>query len=135
MNIQYYWLLKNRIVCRDVPPYSTVADLEAADLPLQEYFDSSPHDTVHLIIDASKIVEMPNAFLLSKQGWLRHPKLGWILAFGNKRPENEARGAVAAKAVAQRIRHFETLQEALKYLQKMDQTLPDLSFLYSDAAT
>ena len=129
MSIQCFWLLENRIICRVMPHRCHMQDLQQADLHLTNYFDKSPFDTVHMIVDYRNLIELPTAQCLSRQMWLRNPKLGWVLIFGNTKPENEAKAVIAVNAVSRKIRHFDTLTETLIYLQSMDKTLPNLSNL------
>ncbi len=132
MAISLSWLLPGRIIRLDMPPTSNVEDLEANDITInRDYLDASPQEKVHVLIDARRVNNLPRLLPLTRQQWHQHPKLGWVLSVGHS-PANRAKGEVVGMSARSNVRHYDTIPEALAFLQSVEPSLPNLLPLLSD---
>ncbi len=136
MSIGLRWLLKERIVLVSMIPLASEEELAESDIALQaDFLDASSTPPVHVILDGRNMEHLPGLLPLASQGWFQHPNLGWALPVGHRHEANRARGELVAIATGSNLRHFDTIADALSFLQAEDATLPDLTAIDDEDAT
>ncbi|RMG82916.1 MAG: hypothetical protein D6712_13930, partial [Chloroflexi bacterium] len=92
--------------------------------------ESSPHETVHVLIDATQQTSHPTDFMTLARilnPVLEHPKKGWTLEYGRTGDFKE-RLAISAVARLRRSKYrtFDTLEAAINYLVEIDPKLREV---------
>ncbi|MFP4323516.1 MAG: hypothetical protein ACLFTK_13775 [Anaerolineales bacterium] len=134
MPILISWLYEDRIIWLRNSGQMTLDDMFVADASLRGYLDDSTATRVHLIMDNRAVQgwhiapdELPKA--RSANQFMAHPRLGWVVMCGM--PQGEKRlanflGTMAAHEQNARLRTFYTVDEALAFLQEVDDSIPPL---------
>ena len=107
MTVDISWFLEGRIICMRLTENLTPEDVETLNRGL-----------LSGVSEAHKLTP-----------FLKHPKLGWFIVFGNKIPKLRLLRNIIMQMSQVRHRNFETREETLEFLQKMDASLPDLQEL------
>jgi hypothetical protein len=139
MAAEIWWYLKGRIL---YSPGSVsqedIAERNAKALELIETEGLPP--LVHTIIDhtnrytAEELQNLPRQlryYMTMHQSEVRqklisHPLLGWVLSVNNPTVAFKLAGTVVSQQSNYRWRSFDTLEEALTFLETVDKTLPKL---------
>ncbi|MBA3871478.1 MAG: hypothetical protein H0X30_20225 [Anaerolineae bacterium] len=126
MPAQLSWYLENRVLL--MINYGEVADQDLFDLDqtIIDYLDNCTVPLVHTIIDHRKGMNSPSVKGLTKLRWPKHPKVGWMIMIGMKNPLQRFVVAVSTSFFKTRMRMFNSMDEALNFLNDVDSTLPPL---------
>jgi hypothetical protein len=90
---------------------------------------------MHQLADARELESMPGLAALSKITYVKHPKMGWQVSFGLRKPLVKMVINIMSQVFKVRSRDFDTLEEALAFLQEVDSMLPDLHEIYMASET
>jgi len=123
---QVNWYLENRVIFLSSYGEITDQDLLGVDQPIIDYMNHSDATLVHLIVDAANMTTPPSFKVVSQLKWPKHPQYGWAIIIGLKNPIQRFFVAVATNVFKTRQRMFNTLDEALDFLNEIDSTLPVL---------
>lgn len=126
MSFQFDWYLQGRILLIKSPATYSEDDIEQLDQQLLQVLEHAEAPLVHVIYDESEAVSTPNVNAWNHMQAPKHPKYGWVIDVGM----NAQVGFVytlIGKIFRIRHRKFDTINEAVKFLQTVDATLPDFS--------
>lgn len=139
MPVEVWWYLPGRIL---YSPGSLVKeDIAARNAIALEMIESEGQPPmVHTLIDhtnrysADDLRAQPRqaSYYTSassdevRQNLISHPLLGWVLSINTPTSALKMAGTVMSQQSSYRWRSFETLDDALDFLQRIDPTLPDL---------
>lgn len=131
MTFYFEWYVENRIILGC--PYGDVHSSDYATVgPQVNAMLDQGQKPVHLIYDMRHIGQVHAPFMtVIKSGgaYLKHPKFGWGITFGQKQDRLLSfMSATAAQLFGIRNRVFDTAEEAQAFLMQIDDTL-DLSEL------
>ena len=126
MSIQLSWYLENRVLLLTSQGESSDQDLLDIDQPIIEHLNQSNAPLVHLIADHRKGGKMPSMKAAAQIQWPKHPQYGWGIMVGLTNPVQRFLVAVASNFFKVRQRNFDTMDEALDFLNEVDTTLPAL---------
>ena len=126
MTFQFDWYLQDRILLVKSPASYSQDDIDQLDSQLLHVLDHSEANLIHVIYDESEAVSTPNVNAWNGMQAPKHPQYGWVIDVGM----NAQVGFVytlISKIFRIRHRKFDTVNEAVKFLQTVDATLPDFS--------
>jgi hypothetical protein len=126
MSIQLSWYLENRIILLTSHGESSDQDLLNLDQPIINYLNQSQAPLVHLIADHRRGGKMPSLKVSMQIEWPKHPQYGWGILVGLTNPLQRFLVVVASNFFNVRQRMFNTMDEALDFLNEVDSTLPAL---------
>ncbi len=130
MPFEICWYKENYVIMIQFTGDVSEEELKQSVEEELKLIENSPHETVHVLIDARQQTSHPTDFLTLARilnPVLEHPKKGWTLEYGRK-GKFMARLAISAVARLQRSKYrtFDTLEEAMSYLLEVDPTLRDI---------
>jgi hypothetical protein len=124
MSIQLSWYLENHVMLLVSHGESSDQDMFEVDQPIIDYLTQSQAPLVHLIINNLESSFTPSAKALPRLKFPKHPRCGWVILVGPTNTFQRFVGAVATGLFKARQRMFDTMDEALVFLNDMDSTLP-----------
>lgn len=121
------WYVPQRILYIIVRGLLSENDSVAADELLTHSLNQAS-GPVHLLIDVTRTRPLSPTLLHLQQHILRHDNIGWIATVGIAQNPILNFG-ISALSPRTRIRHRDcaSVQDALRFLQETDATLPDLT--------
>jgi hypothetical protein len=126
MPMQLSWYLENRVMLLVNHGDSSDQDVFDIDQPIIDYLNQSQAPLVHLIIDNIGAKYIPSVKAVTSVKWPKHPQYGWTILVGLTNPFQRFVNVVATNFFKARQRMFDTMDEALDFLNEVDSTLPAL---------
>lgn len=119
------WLVEKRVVYTRMYGFVSGEELVAQNEDMREYIQNSEH-LLHTINDATDTTGTDmNLRDLQKTQFTDVPNLGWAIYISPSKM-NRFFASVITQLTNKRGRQFATLEEALHFLQEVDDTLPQL---------
>lgn len=134
MTVGVTWLIEGKLVLLKSWGTMSVAEMEMMDSRICEMLDSSKEQLVHAIHDHTLIDHLPSPKNMMKLKVGSHARVGWLFIVGIDNKLMKFFASVTGQAFHIRLRFMDTVEEALKFLQDIDSTLPDLQSLDFAAA-
>ena len=129
MPYKHGWFLESRIFYNEYWGDVTAEEIrQLAEFNL-EYLDHSDAPLVHAFINIEAMGSFPvnlSALRDSTLTTLRHPKMGWLIAYGKNNRFVSFLIPLVTQLFQTRYRLFDTYEEAVAFLQSVDTSLPDL---------
>lgn len=121
------WLVENRVIYIRSYGVVSVAEIQSTSIQTKQMMDSGTK-FVHMIADSTDVERLTfnlTDLVRSIRGLPTSPNLGWSI---NVSPNMMYRfmASIISQIASSRQRVFTTLDEALAFLQSMDETLPSL---------
>jgi hypothetical protein len=135
MPIQLSWYLENHVMLLNNEGDSADQDVLKVDQPILDYLNQSQAPLVHLIIDNTRAKYIPSVKAITAVKWPKHPQYGWTILVGLTNPFQRFVNVVATNFFKARQRMFDTMDEALDFLNEVDSTLPALRSKQLDKAS
>ena len=126
MSIRLSWFLENRVIMISAEGEYTDDELIGLDPQVIKYLDQSSAPLVHMIMDRQETNHIPSIKSVTQVKWPRHSRYGWTLVVGSSNPFQRFVVAIANNLFKGRQRNFDSLDEALDFLNFVDSTLPPL---------
>lgn len=126
MPISYSWLVEGRIVQLKSSGEITLNDIQKEDAIMMEFLEQTTAPLVHVLADQTDLEKMPDIKSFTASHWVKDKRVGWFLVYGMKYKFLRFAMSVGAQIFQLRTRTFDTHEEALAFLQSVDETLPDL---------
>ncbi len=125
------YLLPNKILYVSFNGHLSLDDLCRAGKHAISLAQRSPTPPVHFIIDETNLEDVPRHLpsLIKTTDWLGHPKIGVVILYGAQSQLIRFVTATIAQFAGAQFRLATEFDEAIAYLQVLDETLPDLSAL------
>ena len=119
------WYIPDEIYYVHFSGTTTVEELEEFLEEATGYIENSPREIVHSILDVGDVVESAPVLDTLKvfRGFHPHRRAGWTLTIREKSTLIKMGSALGASLINTRFRAFATLDEALRFLKSVDQTL------------
>ncbi|MBK8138822.1 MAG: hypothetical protein IPK52_23910 [Chloroflexi bacterium] len=119
------------------PTWGTLSkeELKRYDQDYWNVLEASTKTFVHGIYDYSGLNGLPPLRELTNLRVGKHPRVGWSVFTGVHNVLLKFFASVTVQFFGQRVRFVDTNADALKFLQSVDATLPDLSRFNLDAVT
>lgn len=127
MPIQYSWLVEGRIILLEAIDQITLQDIQAEDEIMRGFFSQSNAPLIHVLADETRPEKMPDLKSFAASNWVKDPRVGWFILYGLKHKFLRFVLTVGAQLFRLRTRIFDTREEAIDFLQNIDDTLPDLT--------
>ena len=126
MQAEARWYVAGRIVHARLVQLNSIQDAQQIDQLIRQYLDSGNGALVHLLLDHNALVKPALSPQESQQHttYLRHPMLGWVVAYGGSRQLGAYSKALHNGT---RFHRSPDLAHALRFLRDVDITLPDLN--------
>lgn len=127
MTSKVEWLVEHRIILTTLSGLVRGADVPAFDQLINSHLDESPAKMVHYIGNVSALEKGPSFSEVRSFTFMKHPRFGWGI-------QVNAKGYLIARMITTLLtrlnntpfREFTTMDEALNFLQSVDESLPDL---------
>jgi hypothetical protein len=129
MPITVDWYLDGRVMKIEMVGAFSVDDLIGAASQAVALVESTDTPLVHCVLDNTHIGDTSASLAdinRASQPMLKHERMGWVLVYGNNSQMTRFTGNIVAQISRTRYRMYDTLDDALDFLQKMDKQLPDL---------
>jgi hypothetical protein len=132
MAFELSWYLENRVILLTGHGEGSDQNLLDIDQQVINYLNQSNATLVHLIMDQRNLPPPSSSKaasqikLASQLKWPKHPKYGWAILVGPSNSLQRFVIAVATNFFKVRQRTFDTMDEALDFLNDIDSTLPAL---------
>ncbi len=134
MPVKLSWFLENRVMMIAAEGEYTDEELIGLDGQVIQYLDQSPMPLVHMIMDRQQTNHIPSIKSATMVKWPKHPRYGWTLVIGSSNPFQRFVVALANNLFKGRQRNFDSLDEALDFLNLVDSTLPPLRAIKNKSA-
>jgi hypothetical protein len=114
------WFVPDHIIHGDLPEVLSGEFMSILDKEVTALLDTASQ-TVHFIMDASKVKSFPDPKAALNISYYGHPKLGKLIVFGLKsNPFLSFLSTLVSHSAGVKIKIFETLDEAQAYLATLD---------------
>ncbi len=119
------WLVDKRVTYTRMYGVMTAADLRGLKIVLEEYIAQS-EQLIHLISDATDTIRTEMSLKdLQNTEYADATNLGWAI-FVNPNMLHRFFASVVTQLRGKRGREFATMEQALEFLQNIDETLPPM---------
>jgi hypothetical protein len=127
MSIQVQWYIPGRVLYATYQGHATVEEITQAYTYMAQLIDQEGRPPyVHAIHEAVKLQSIPTN-LVKLQGAIRpllsHPQFGWGVIISENDYFKFA-GVVISQVARTRVRYVGTHDQAVRFVQEVDQTLP-----------
>ncbi|MBA3870817.1 MAG: hypothetical protein H0X30_16880 [Anaerolineae bacterium] len=120
------WLVDKRVLYTRMYGFVTGADLDIQKKEMELYIQQS-EQLLHMITDATDMTGTNMGLRdLQKMQFASAANLGWAI-YVSPNKMNRFFASVVTQLMKKRGREYATLEEGLRFLQDMDDTLPSLS--------
>jgi hypothetical protein len=126
MKYRISWYLEGRVVLSEHFQAGTAEDVAQMDAEYLALLEQSDAPLVHFIFDMSQQDSVPDLKTMANMQFTRHPRFGWSLVIGTLNPITRFLVSTVAQINKARFRSFTNREDALRFLQEMDSSLPDL---------
>lgn len=123
------WLAENAVILVEYEDDMMIDDIAESAEELLMRLNRSNRQLVHTIYDMTNVGAYPTKLAdLNRvlKPLMTHHRMGWILFYGQSNPIIEFLMQMVAQISKVRFRTFETYDEARKFIQQIDSTLPEL---------
>ncbi len=127
MKYQISWYVEGRVVLSEHLQAATLEDVARMDAEYLVLLEQSDAPLVHFIFDMSQQDSVPDLKTMSSMQFTKHPRFGWSLVVGHLNPITRFLVSTVAQINKARFRSFTHREDALRFLQEMDSSLPDLT--------
>lgn len=115
------WMIEGRVIMVQGTDVVTAPEMEEQIEQVRQLLDTG-QPPVHLIVDTSKTRIVPRNLMTIRNIRYRHPSIGQLFFVGSGR--GLLTGTIIARLNGINSRNFNTLSDALLYLERLDLTLP-----------
>ncbi len=119
------WLVPQHVIESKFIKIFTVEELATYDTAVIEMFATSSAKQVHIISDVSKIEQFPSLNHASQMKIIQDERCGWVVVTGSSNPLLKTIALIIAKIFGNRLHWCNTREDALAFLRRMDDTLPE----------
>lgn len=128
MRNEINWLVKDKVVLIKVNGDVTVERVQDTSAQVIELLELTPSNAVHIMVDETNQGRMIRSLkLFSSAGeFIKHPKVKWLVVFGNEDPIANFLAATLAGLARVQYRRVATLDEARDFVEKVDLSLLDV---------
>jgi hypothetical protein len=123
MSFEIRWINEGHLLHVDFFDPMTDADAEAFNNVMNEYFEASSRLFVHGIFDFSQATTVYPLKRIAKFTFPKHQRMGWNIFVGLPNKQVAFILSVATQLFKLRVRNVDSMNEALKFVQYVDQTL------------
>ncbi len=119
------WLVPQQIIVVIFDKMMTIAETQEYDTRVVEMLEASQFEQVHIIADVTQVEQFPNLAQANQLKMMQHKNLGWVVGLGVKNPLVKVVGLLLSKLFGNRLQWCSTREEALAFLHRLDNTLPE----------
>lgn len=133
MPIETYWMIEGRVSYFRYQGKITVDEIAVAAQTGIQMLESSDALLVHTLQDGREITDFPKnigQILAVSREAQAHPQMGWGISVGLLDPATRYIAGMVYKIARTRQRFISNMDDALDFLQSIDQTLPDVRKAY-----
>jgi hypothetical protein len=118
------WFIPNRVVYVRLWGASSIEEASQLNAKMLEFIAAGT-PLVHFIVDDTELKVVPNSLGEMQRAMraLKNPSMGWVLTVGEVNAVMRFFGQMAAQLFRFRFRRLRTMEEALRFLRDVDQTL------------
>lgn len=129
MPYEFSWYIEGRVIFTRAYGVITLEDLRQGNARWTEILDNADAELIHSLVEMTDVEKYPTSVFQmgDTQSYLKHPKLGWVVAYGLKGTVVNFIISVLTQVSRAQIRVLESHDDAIAYLRKVDKTLPDLN--------
>lgn len=138
MGLTINWIIEKRIINFRVDGTISAEELRSGSQQMGEMLSESGEKLVHVLFDLStaQAAPMPMGIInTSVRPFMAHPQLGWMVAYGTQNSIVRMMASVVSQVFRARFRSSVDFNEAVRTLQSLDASLPDLQFLLMEEET
>jgi hypothetical protein len=123
MAFEIRWIKEGHLLHVDFYDPMTDNDAEAFNTVMNEYFDASTRILVHGIFDFSQATSVYPLKRIAKFTFPKHARMGWNIFVGLPNKQVAFILSIATQLFKLRVRNVNTMDEAMEFIQYVDQTL------------
>lgn len=119
------WLIEGKVIFQRMWGDITIEDIEEMSKISKQLIESSDRHLVHTITDNSEVKSSPpsNKVRNASKEALQHPRFGWFVIYGQNDRLQRFFFQLATSIFNLRTRWFNTREESLNFLAKVDSQL------------
>ena len=126
MPMDVSWYRENRIILVTVSQAERINSLADDAESIKALIEASPEPMIHVLMDLTEAGgRSPNARGVAGDiaSAFRHPRVGWIVAYGNNSPFIKFIAGLVSQILGVRSRIVRTQEEAVTFLDAYDMSL------------
>ena len=127
MKYRISWYVEGRVVITEHFQAVTTEEVAQMDKAYVTLLEQSDAVLVHFLFDLRQHDSVPDLKTMSHMEFTKHPRFGWTIVVGHINPITRFLVSTVAQINKARFRSFTTMEDALRFLQEMDSSLPDLT--------
>ncbi len=118
MSYTMRWIYEHRIIYVRLYETLTTEELALYGKDLAALLNAAPEPPVHILLDDTDLKQFPRHVTDFRpiMGLMRHPKIGWLVAYGNPNPLAHYVSQIVSKVARLRYKRVDSKREALKFL-------------------
>ena len=122
---KYWWEVEDHILYVRYWGDLTLAELTQSIDELVQALVGSGQPLVHLINDVSEVQKPVSVVDVAKMArqYQQPEQMGWLITVGEKNPLIRFSNSIAGQILGQRMRSFDTREEALAFLKSADASI------------
>ncbi|MEL6307090.1 MAG: hypothetical protein AAFV98_08345 [Chloroflexota bacterium] len=124
------WLLEERVIYIKSQGNMSEEELITIDNQVVAMLDTSQAEQVHVVVNVTELEDAPSLPALVRQKFLQHPRFGWYITVGANALLRFL-GATTGRLTNINFQFARSLGEAKSHLQRIDETLPDLTSAFN----
>lgn len=124
MTYKLEWLLENHIALLTAWDYLTAEQVAPMDREITALLSKPAAKRVHLIVDSSDLISLPDLATMSHLTFFQHDRLAGMVDVGQRNTILRFIWASVAQKAALQIHHTGTIADGLSYLAMADDNLP-----------
>jgi hypothetical protein len=117
------WIKAGHLLHVNLYDPMTDADAEAFNTVMNEYFEASTRILVHGIFDFSQATSVYPLKRIANFTFPKHHRMGWNVFVGLPNKQVAFILSIATQLFKLRVRNVNTMDEAMEFIQYVDQTL------------
>ncbi len=119
------WLVPQQIIDVKVDKIFTADEAASYDDHLTAWLDEGQSKKVNILVDITELQQFPSLKQGRQMTHIQHPNFGWVVVYGDVSPLLKTIGLLLANFFGNRLHWCNNRAEALVFLRRMDNTLPE----------
>jgi hypothetical protein len=124
MSYQIAWCIEGHIVRVQIEDELSSDEVAVLDHEMMQFLEQSAGPLVHFVFHIVNLKKYPSLKSLASMRAGRHTNMGWNIITGNINPMVKFLAGTASQVYRSRFQPFDTFEEAVAFLYKVDASLP-----------
>ena len=126
MSYDFQWIVPGRVIYIHAEGMATEDEVLSHDQRMEPFLAEVGTERFHVVLDVQDTTGMPPFGAFRKVQWSRDPRLGFFVITGISNQLGRFSASVITQMIGLNYRFAATVPDALKLMNEMDTSLPNL---------